>query len=54
MCAVSKPQGKAMYVASAPDQAWLLTEQRELHERSSSWGGSSPPAFAITDGEPDA
>lgn len=34
MRATSKPQGKAMYVATTSDRAWLLTEQRKLHERS--------------------
>ena len=34
MSATAKPQGEAMYVASAPDEAWLLNEQRKLHERS--------------------
>lgn len=34
MRATSKSQGQAMYVASASDRAWLLTEQRKLHERS--------------------
>ncbi len=34
MNATSKPQGEAMYVASASDEAWLLIEQRKLHERS--------------------
>ena len=28
------PQGKAMYVASAPDWEWLLNEQRKLYTRS--------------------
>jgi RNA-directed DNA polymerase len=32
--AASKPQGKAMYVAPAPDRAWLLIEQKKLYERS--------------------
>lgn len=34
MSATSKPQGQAMYVASASDKTWLLTEQRKLYERS--------------------
>lgn len=29
-----KPQGKATYVATASDRAWLLTAQRALHQRS--------------------
>jgi hypothetical protein len=31
---VCTPQGKAMYVASAPDWEWLLNEQRKLYTRS--------------------
>lgn len=30
----SKLQGKAMYVATASDKAWLLSEQRKLYKRS--------------------
>lgn len=30
----TKPQGKAMYVATSPDKDWLLTEQRKLYARS--------------------
>jgi RNA-directed DNA polymerase len=30
----SKPRGKAMYVASKLDRAWLLNEQRKLYQRS--------------------
>jgi RNA-directed DNA polymerase len=30
----TKPQGKAMYVASQSDKDWLLIEQRKLHARS--------------------
>src|SRR5579872_5334374 len=30
----SKPQGKAMYVASELDKSWLLDVQRKLHARS--------------------
>ena len=29
MSATSKPQGKAMYVASASDREWLLGEQKK-------------------------
>src|SRR5688500_13433632 len=29
-----KPQGKAMYVATASDRRWLLNTQRALHQRS--------------------
>jgi RNA-directed DNA polymerase len=34
MRVTSKPQGKAMYVASELDKSWLLSEQRKLHKRS--------------------
>lgn len=34
MGSASKPQGKAMYVASAPDKAWLLSVQRKLDKQS--------------------
>ena len=34
MSTTSKTQGKAMYVVSASDKAWLLIEQRKLYERS--------------------
>jgi len=34
MSTVSKPRGKAMYVASKSDQDWLLSMQRKLYRRS--------------------
>ncbi len=34
MGTVSKPQGKAMYVASRLDESWLLTEQAKLYKQS--------------------
>ena len=34
MRTTSKPQGKAMYVATKPDRVWLLAVQRKLYERS--------------------
>jgi RNA-directed DNA polymerase len=34
MSTVSKPRGKATYVASSADRYWLLTEQRKLYTRS--------------------
>ena len=34
MSAATAPLGKAMYVASRPDRAWLQNEQRRLHARS--------------------
>jgi hypothetical protein len=39
----SKPQGKAMYVASQLDKSWLTSEQRKLYLRS--W---ETPDFAAT------
>ena len=30
----SRPQGQAMYVATAADRQWLLSEQRKLYLRS--------------------
>ncbi len=36
MGTTAKPQGKAMYVAPAPDWGWLLIEQRKLYARSKS------------------
>jgi RNA-directed DNA polymerase len=34
MRTVVKPQGQAMYVATASDRTWLLNEQRKLYKRS--------------------
>ena len=34
MSTLSKPQGKAMYVAPQSDKDWLLTEQRKAYARS--------------------
>jgi hypothetical protein len=45
----SKPQGKAMYVATSSDRSWLLIEQRKLYARSCDLG-----LRVNVDGEPGA
>ena len=52
MRATSMPAGKAMYVASEPDRAWLRSKRRELYARSQGW--QHPPDFAKHPGEPGA